>query len=122
MAQFLHRLGGFAHKRRRVVVAVWLAVLLAVGGLAGVFMGKLSNTFTIPGTETERVMDLMEQELPELASGTGTLLFVSQDGKPFTPEQKSAIQDAVWEIGRLDSVRFITDPFDMQDDLDSAAV
>lgn len=121
MAQFLYRLGSLAYERRKAVVAIWLVILLAVGGLAGAFMGKLSNTFTIPGTETERVMELMEQELPELASGTGTLVFVTQDGKPFTEEQRAAVQAAVQKIDSLDSVRFITDPFEMQDDLDSAA-
>ena len=52
-------------------ISVWTVLLLAIGLGAGAFMGKLSNTFAIPGTETQRTLDRMKVEMPELAGGTG---------------------------------------------------
>ena len=38
-----------------------------IGLCASLFMGELSNTFTLPGTETQRTLDRMKEELPDLS-------------------------------------------------------
>ena len=65
MASVLYRLGRFCYRRRWWVTAVWVALVLGVGGAAVAFHGTLSNNFTLPGTETQRVLDRLEEELPE---------------------------------------------------------
>lgn len=118
MAQFLYKLGLAAHDNRKKFLVTWLAILAIVGLLAGLFMGKLSNTFTLPGTETERVLELMDQEIPELSGGTGTIVFQSQDGQPLTAEQHTAITAALDEISGQEPVRSVIDPFVMQQQLE----
>ena len=44
MALFLYRLGLFSYRRRWLVVSLWLAVLVAVGGSAAAFHGTLSKS------------------------------------------------------------------------------
>ena len=61
MALFLYRLGKFSYRRRWLVISVWLAALLAVGGAAAAFHGTLSNNFQIPGTETQRIADKLKE-------------------------------------------------------------
>ena len=63
MALFLYRLGTFSYRRRWLVISLWLAVLVAVGGSAAAFHGTLSNNFQIPGTETQRLADKLKDEL-----------------------------------------------------------
>ncbi|GAA5227083.1 hypothetical protein [Paeniglutamicibacter antarcticus] len=84
MASFLYRLGALAYHRRWMVLGIWTVLLLAIGLSAGAFMGKLTNTFSIPGIETQRTLDRMKVEMPELAGGTGSIVFRTQDAMGFT--------------------------------------
>lgn len=119
MAQFLYRIGRSAYNHRRAFVAGWLVVLVTVGALAGVFMGQLSNTFTLPGTETERVLKLMKQELPELAGGAGSIVFTTKDGQAFTGPQEKAISEALTDLRGQEPILNATDPFETQASLDA---
>ncbi len=121
MAQFLYKLGLAAYDHRKKFIAGWLAILAIIGLLAGLFMGKLSNTFSLPGTETERVLALMRDELPELSGGNGTIVFTTDNGEPFTQEQEDAIAQSIEALTGIDAVRSATDPFSLQATLDSAA-
>ncbi len=120
MAQFLYRLGRSAYDHRKAFLAAWIIVLIAVGGLAGAFMGKLSNTFTLPGTETERVLNLMHKEMPELSGGAGSIVFTTKDGTPFTPAQEAAVSKSLEELATQAPVRGVTDPFTTQQTLTDA--
>lgn len=118
MAQFLYKLGLAAHDNRKKFLIAWLAILAIIGLLAGLFMGKLSNTFTLPGTETERVLQLMDEEIPELSGGTGTVVFQSTDGNPLTTEQHNAITKQLSAVADQEPVRTVIDPFEMQKQLE----
>ncbi|WP_435298770.1 MMPL family transporter [Timonella sp. A28] len=120
MAQFLYRLGHAAFDHRKKFIAAWVAILTLIGLLAGLFMGKLSNTFSLPGTETERVLDVMYEELPELSGGNGSIVFTTENGEPFTDEQKAAIGDTVSQLESMEEVRSVTNPFTLQNELDGA--
>ncbi|WP_460691968.1 MMPL family transporter [Neomicrococcus lactis] len=121
MASFLYRLGKFAYRKRWFVVSAWLVALLAIGGSAAMFMGKLSNEFSIPGTETQRTLDRLKQEMPEVSGGNGRIVFETANGQPFTTAQREAAEDAVKQLDELTFVRSAIDPFSTQDELDSAA-
>jgi RND superfamily putative drug exporter len=120
VASFLYRLGRLAYRRRWAFVAGWLAVLLAIGGSAAAFMGPLSNTFTIPGTETQRTLDRLQEELPSAAGGTGSVVYTTKDGAEFTAAQRRAVKDALAELSDTADVRTVNDPFTLQRRLDQA--
>ena len=120
MASFLYRLGRLAYRRRWAFVAGWLAVLVAIGGSAAAFMGTLSNTFTIPGTETQRTLDRLQEELPSAAGGTGSVVYTTKDGTEFTATQRRAVKDALAELAATEGVRSVNDPFALQRRLDQA--
>jgi RND superfamily putative drug exporter len=120
MASFLYRLGRFAYDRRWLVLSTWIVVLLAVGGSALAFHGALSNTFQIPGTETQRMADKLKADLPSSSGGSASIVFESPDA-PFTADQKKGITDALNKIKGLDGVQNATDPFSTQAQLDAAA-
>ncbi|WP_102159122.1 MMPL family transporter [Zhihengliuella halotolerans] len=120
MASFLYRLGRAAFRRRWWFIAAWAAVLTIVALCAGLFMGTLTNQFSIPGTETQQTLDRLKEELPEAAGGTGTIVFQTEDGQPFTEAQRSAVAAALGELEQLDPVREARDPFETQQQLDDA--
>src|SRR5438045_6975456 len=64
----MHRLAAFAHDRRRLVAAAWIALVVSAGVLAvGVGTGYVSN-FTLPGTESQRAADLLKHRFPQHAA------------------------------------------------------
>ena len=64
MATFLYRLGGWAFRRRRRVLMAWILVVGLVGAAAATFSGQTDNSFSVPGTESQRAQDLLEKKFP----------------------------------------------------------
>ncbi|ANS80196.1 Integral membrane protein [Serinicoccus hydrothermalis] len=117
MATLLHRLGRWCAHHRLGVIAIWVAVLAITGTGMATLAKPLSNEFSIPGSRFEQVLDTLQQEIPEAAGTTGTVVFRNDDG--FTDEQREAIAGAVQDWEDLDGVTS-TDPFEAQAELDSA--
>ena len=60
----LERLARFSVRRRWRVVAVWLVALLGMGGLAATVGGTTADNFNVPGTESQRAFDILEERFP----------------------------------------------------------
>src|SRR5450756_1138615 len=61
MAGLLYRLGRWCFVRRRLVLAGWLLALVAAGAAAGALKGSTSDAFSVPGTESQRALDLLRE-------------------------------------------------------------
>ncbi|HJW00729.1 MAG TPA: MMPL family transporter [Arthrobacter sp.] len=120
MALLLYRLGKFSYRHRWLVISLWLAVLVAVGGSAAAFHGTLSNNFQIPGTETQRIADKLRQDLPSASGGSASIVFEAPPGG-FTAESRAAVTDALTKLKTLPDVKATVDPFATQDQVDQAA-
>lgn len=71
MARVLDRLGRGSYRHRWIVLITWLVILTAAG-LGAVASGlHLSNTFSIPGTESDRAQALVAERLGTQAAGVG---------------------------------------------------
>lgn len=122
MASFLYRLGRAAAHFRWWFISAWVAVIAIVAICASMFMGTLTNQFSIPGTETQQTLDRLKEEMPDAAGGSGTIVFQTQDGGEFTEEQRAEIGRALGELAALDQVNEARDPFETQAELDDAVV
>src|SRR2546421_9706422 len=80
MATVLYRLGGWTYDRRRTVVAIWVAVLVALGVLAAAFGGHVSNSFSVPGTESQQALNLLNKEFPGTGGATARIVFAAPAG------------------------------------------
>ncbi|MDQ0101960.1 RND superfamily putative drug exporter [Paenarthrobacter nicotinovorans] len=120
MASFLYRLGKFSYRRRWLVISIWLAVLVAVGGSAAAFHGTMSNNFTIPGTETQRMADKLKEALPDASGGSASVVFDAGDAG-FDQAKKDAVSAALEKLKSLPDVQGTVNPFTTQEQLDKAA-
>ncbi|MDH5152715.1 MMPL family transporter [Kocuria palustris] len=118
MAKFLYRLGRGAATRAWAAVITWIVLLGLAGGAFAAFGGTLSNSFEIPGTETQQLADRLADELPEANQGMGTIVFSTEDGSEFTDEQKTEIGEALDAAADVDGMASAMNPFDAQADLD----
>lgn len=120
MAELLYRIGRFAVRRSRTVVAVWAVVLVAsvVAYLVGA--GTLATNVSIPGTPTAEVTDRLAEELPEASGGTGSVVLATSDGEAFTDPQREAVRERIDATAGLDGVRTVVDPFQTEDERTAA--
>lgn len=113
MASLLARIGAFSARRGWAVIVAWV-VLLGVGvGSFLAFGGSLSSSFTIPGTETSRVTDEIADRLGESTS-SATIVFHADD--ELTGDQEQQISDLLADIGDVDGVDEVVDPFETEAD------
>ncbi|WP_457965367.1 MMPL family transporter [Arthrobacter sp. D1-29] len=113
MAAFLYRFGRRMFRRRRLVLILWAIVLAGLGVGATTLSGPVSNSVSIPGTESQRALDLLTSRTGANAdSATARVVFVAADGQTLaTPSAQEAIQTAVKNISELPHVRAVGDPF-----------
>ncbi|WP_075692770.1 MMPL family transporter [Streptomyces acidiscabies] len=114
MATFLHRLGRLAFRRRWYVVLIWAAVVAFVGLGAMKATGTTDEEFSMPGIESQKAFDLMEQRFPGAAAdgATARVVFVAPDGQKVTAtENKNAIEEAVASLKDGSQVAGVADPF-----------
>ncbi|MGD6979361.1 MULTISPECIES: MMPL family transporter [Citricoccus] len=111
MAELLYRLGFASSRRPWVAIVAWLAALaLSVGGFLA-FGGTLTTSITIPGTPTSQVTDRLQEEFPEAANGTGSVVFRTTDGTELTEDQRQGIGEVLSEVEGLEGVDSVVDPF-----------
>ncbi|MFD0741070.1 MMPL family transporter [Phytohabitans flavus] len=114
MATYLYRLARFSYRRRRLVLVLWLAVLAAFGVGALTLSGSTSTAFTVPGTESQKAIDLLGERFPQAGAGgaTARVVFAAPPGKTLAdPESRAAIEETVAALKVAPQVGAATDPF-----------
>ncbi len=78
------------------VIGAWLGILVVLVLSVGAFGGSLKDEFEIPGSDTQKAIDLIESEFASEQGGVLNLVFAAPPGERLdTPERQAAIEDAV---------------------------
>ena len=81
MSSYLYRLGHWAFRRRWIVLGFWIAMLIGVGALSQAVKGEESEKFEVPGTESERALDLLNEKFPGTGGATARMVFAAPEGR-----------------------------------------
>ncbi|MFF7767291.1 MMPL family transporter [Streptomyces massasporeus] len=114
MADFLYRVGRLAFRRRWYVALVWAAVLAAVGLGSLKAPGAVDEEFSMPGIESQKAFDLMEQRFPGATAdgATARVVFIAPGGEKVTAAgNRKSIEKAVAGLGDGTQVASAVDPF-----------
>ncbi|TDE14092.1 MMPL family transporter [Jiangella asiatica] len=117
MATLLYRLGRFSFRRRGLVALIWVVLLGAFGAGAATLSGQTSDSFTIPGTESQEALDVLAERFPEAAAdgAQGRVVFAAPDGQTLTdPANQQAVESVVAELADAPQVATVADPFQSQ--------
>ncbi|MFC8847438.1 MULTISPECIES: MMPL family transporter [unclassified Micromonospora] len=115
MATLLYRLGRASLRHRRLVAVVWLVVLVGLGLAAATLRGPTASNFTMPGTESQRAIDLLAERFPAASGATGTIAVKAPaDGQLATPEGQTLVKQVTQEAATLPGVVGAVDPYKSQ--------
>jgi RND superfamily putative drug exporter len=109
MAHLLGRLAGAAASHWKRSLALVLAVLVALAGLAALG-GEYSDEFSSPGTESQAAYDLLEERFPAQSGDTANVVFAVEDGTLRDGARADAVNRTVAEIARQPSVTSAVSP------------
>jgi RND superfamily putative drug exporter len=111
MASILYRLGHLAVRRRRAVLAFWLALLVGVAAMAMTLGGETSDTLELPGTESQRAFDLLDERFPEQGGSSTRVVIAVPDGTSLTDPSVQEVVDATFaEIAAVEGVSAASPP------------
>ena len=110
MAKWLYRLAQGAARNRGAVLMAWVAILVVAGILGTTLKGTTSDTFTIPGIESQQANDLLAAEFPMANAGTLRVVFAAPDGGTLTDAAtQEAIAASLKSASGIDGVVAVTD-------------
>lgn len=113
MSTILFTLGRWAYRHSWRVLIAWLVLLLLAGGGAALFAKGTDNSFTIPGTEAQEGIELLNRTFPQASGASAQFVIVAPDGTSVAESPlRGEVQDLVTALGDIDGVSTATSPFD----------
>ena len=102
MTRLLYRLGRFSVRRRRLVVLAWVVAAAGVLVLSQTAGGEFSDDFSIPSLESQKALDLLEDDFPTAAGTSAQLVFAADGGAGATLADgpgAAVVADALADVG-----------------------
>ncbi|MCM3748476.1 MMPL family transporter [Paenibacillus pasadenensis] len=105
MSRFLYRLGKNAYDKPWAYIAGWLVILgIVVATIVGNGI-NISSEMKIEGTESQKVLDQLEQVMPAASGAQASVVFTAPKGERLDTEARlAAIGQAVNKVYGLDYV------------------
>jgi putative drug exporter of the RND superfamily len=109
----LERIARWSYRHRWPMLGVWVAALIGFGFLASVAGGEYSNDFSLPGAESQKAYDLLQDKFPDFAGDTADIVFKADDGAT-DPEVKATMEHLFTKLEQLDLVVSVESPYSPQ--------
>jgi RND superfamily putative drug exporter len=104
-------LADIAHKRRWVVLAIWIFAIVGVGGAAQSAGSAFSSSFELPDTESSRVQQILTEQFPAKGGDMSQIVFETT-GKLTSPENQATVEKLMAEVATSPIVLSVDSPFD----------
>lgn len=114
MASFLQRLGRFAFRRRGLTVLAWLSILVGAAFAASTAPAPPADTFSMPGTESQKAFDLLKEKFPAAgADGASARVVIRapEDQKISGAKSRTAVSGLVADLKKAPGVVGVSDPY-----------
>lgn len=96
---------------RRWVVLTWIALALATTAIASAVGRRYANNFSLPGTEAQRVTDLLSREFPAQSGDRDTIVFHSARATIDAPAIRGVIEPLFARVARMPFVVGVISPY-----------
>jgi putative drug exporter of the RND superfamily len=114
MSALLHRLGGFAARRARLVLGTWIVLAIGLVLLANSVGRPTNDDLTLPGTGSTEAQDLLDNKLPEQANGSVPIVIETKSGTLTSGQNKQAVEETVKSLSKNQYVQSAVSPYSEQ--------
>jgi len=106
----LARIAQFCFRRRRIVVAAWIGLIVVVSAVGwGAVGANFRTDLTLPASETKQVFDFLKTHAPSSAGFNGQIVFSAPQGVQ-DPTVKAAMSELFTKVAALPGVT-VTSPY-----------
>jgi RND superfamily putative drug exporter len=96
---------------RRWIVIGWLVVAIVANVIAGAVGKQYATNFTLPGTQSQRVSDLLSSQFKSQSGDIDTIVFNYSKGRFDTPVVKSAVTSLLAKVAHDPAVVSVLSPY-----------
>ena len=110
MSERLFRLGRTSARHPFRVVGLWVLAAITIVVVQGAAGGEFSDSFRVPGVESQRAADLLEDRFPSRAGQSARIVFHVDDGRVDDPTHRPVLDRARTALTGGADVAAVTDP------------
>ncbi len=110
MSGLLYRIGRYSAVHKWRMLAVWVLAMIAISTAGKVWGGEPADTFKIPGTESQRAFDLLDERFPAQSGSTARVVFHTTQGTVRDEPAATGINEAITAMGDIDHVVAVVSP------------
>jgi putative drug exporter of the RND superfamily len=107
-------LAHWCYRRRWIVLAAWLVVLVASLSLSFAVGSHYDNDFNLPGTDSQRASDLLSSSFPAQSGDLDTIVLHARSGKVTDPSVRVPVTAMLAKVAALPHVSSVVSPYSSQ--------
>src|SRR3954452_14897754 len=105
----MQSLGRWCFTHRFTVLGIWIAALVAIGGLSASAGSGYTDSFSLPGTESTTALKLLTDNFDSESTDTNQVVFAAANVK--NPQTQQRIKDTLTKIAKGPRVERVDSPF-----------
>ncbi len=99
-------------RRKNLVLFAWIAMLAALGGLAGMKGSAFSDSSRLPASDSSTAYNLLARGGSDAAKvTTGTIVWDTRSGSALSPAASSRIAPMLASVAKVEGVKGVISPF-----------
>jgi putative drug exporter of the RND superfamily len=110
--QIVAGIARWCFRHRFIVLALWLAALAALGVTSQAFGTAYSNSFSLPGTESTRALNLLRSAFPTQSGDQDIIVWHVANGAVTDASAKQPITNMLAKVASSPEVGGVTSPYD----------
>src|SRR3954463_8824085 len=102
-------LARWCFRRKFVVLGIWVAALLVLGGLSASAGSGYTDSFSLPGTESTTALNLLKDNFNTESTDTNQVVFAADDVN--SPQTKARMVKTLTALAKGPPVQRVDSPF-----------
>jgi RND superfamily putative drug exporter len=101
----------WCYRRRRLVLAIWLLLFIALGVLGQSAGSTYANSLVLPSTDSTRALNLLKAEFPAASGEADSIVLHVTSGKITDARVKARVAPMLAKIEKVAHVKAVASPF-----------
>ncbi|ETA01597.1 putative RND superfamily drug exporter [Frankia sp. CcI6] len=104
-------LARWCFRHRRLVLFLWIVALLGLGGISQVAGSSYKDAFSLPGTDSQKAIDLLQRDFPAASGDSATIVLHSDKTRITNRAISDRASEMLGELAKVPHVTGITSPY-----------